>query len=253
MSLLREQTESGAIGILAALPGELKPLVQGWQRNEHGIWHCSLAAEGWGPKTATSRSVFAFAAGMGREAATRGVRALLDEAARRGEPLSTLVSVGWAGALKAEVCPPQAYAVSQVVDARTGERFTTGQASGLRLVTLDHVAGISEKQRLSESYSASLVDMEAATVGRLARLEGLRFLCYKAVSDGATDHLPDFSRFMSQQGQLRMPAFLAHVALRPGYWGNLARMGANSKRAALELARLLMTHLPLDLKQKGDF
>lgn len=241
MSHTTENPACGAIGVVAALPGELKPLVAGWQRLERNLWQGSLAGQ----------TIFAIASGMGREAATRGVRRLLDLAAERKEPLTTLASVGWCGALRCAVKPPEAHRVSEVIDTRTGERFATSQPQGLRLVTLDHVAGVEEKRRLSESYSAQLVDMEAATVARLARLEALRFLCYKAISDGATERLPDFSRFMNRQGALNMPAFLGHVALRPRYWANLARMGANSKQAALQLARLLGEHLPLDAVLKG--
>lgn len=264
MSPSIEPPACGAIGLVAALPGELKPLVVGWQRLERNLWLGKLDQTSLGRLEQTSvgrasaeqdrlrqgslagPSVFAIASGMGRDAATRGVRRLLDLAAERGEPLTTLVSVGWAGALRCSVRPPAAHCVSEVVDTRTGERFATGQPEGLRLVTLDRVAGVEEKRRLSQSYSAQLVDMEAATVARLARLEDLRFLCYKAVSDSATERLPDFSRFMNQQGGLRMPAFLGHVALRPGYWANLVRMGANSKHAAQQLARLLCEHLPQD-------
>ena len=49
------------IAIIAALPGELKPLVRGWQRPEPNLWTGSIAG----------REAIAVAGGMGAEAATR--------------------------------------------------------------------------------------------------------------------------------------------------------------------------------------
>ncbi len=219
-----------SIGIIAALPAELKPLVAGWKQVEPGVWSGNIGG----------RACLAAADGMGHEAAVRACEKVF-AAAEREAAIDTLFSVGWAGSLSCGAKPPDAWAVSEVIDAQTGERFLTepessGQADGIRLVTLDHVAGVEEKRHLAERYQAVMVDMEAATVARLARARGVPFLCCKGISDGATDRLPDFSRFISAQGQLRMPAFLAHVAVRPGYWRNLARMGAHSSQAAENLA-----------------
>jgi adenosylhomocysteine nucleosidase len=112
-------------------------------------------------------------------------------------------------------------------------------AGGMRLVTLDHVAGPNEKRPLAEKHQAVLVDMEAATVARLAVENNVPFYCFKAISDAYTDHLPDFNRFISPVGQLHMPAFLTYAAFHPGYWPALTRLGRNSSRAASNLARLL--------------
>lgn len=212
------------VGIVAALPGELKPLVSGWKKLDGDAWTGALGG----------KECMAVAGGMGSNAATRACEQIF--ASGR---VDALMSVGWAGALSCGVKPPDAYEIEEVIDTRTGERFFTGQEQGLRLVTLDHVAGVAEKRRLAESYRAVMVDMEAATVARLARARDVPFLCCKGISDAATDVLPDFSKFISAKGQLRMPAFLAHVAVRPGYWGNLARMGANSQKAAIALRALI--------------
>jgi adenosylhomocysteine nucleosidase len=212
------------IGIVAAMPGELKPLVSGWNKQDGSMWTGSLAG----------RECVAVAGGMGRAAAARACERIF-----AAGPVDALISVGWAGALSCGVKPPDAFEVKEVVDPQTGERFLTGQEQGLRLVTLDHVAGVKEKRRLAESYRAVLVDMEAATVARLAQERGVAFWCCKGISDGSSDELPDFSLFISAKGQMRMGAFLAHVAVRPRYWRNLARMGSNSAKAAVALGRLI--------------
>ncbi len=214
------------IGIIAALPGELYPLVREWPRTDQvSIGHVGGV------------QCFAACEGMGSRAATRSFAAI-----RAAEPdLDAVVSYGWAGALSCGVKPPGVHSVAEVIDARTGERFETGAerrglGAPLRLVTLDHVAGSGEKRALAERYQAVLADMEAATVGRLARAHGLPFLCVKGVSDGYTDELPDFNRFITAKGQLRTPAFALHALLRPRTWQPLLALGRNSRAAAASLA-----------------
>jgi len=222
------------IGIIAAMPGELKPLVHGWKplrtRNGEAAWIGNM----------DSTECVAVCAGMGQEAAERAC-AIASESA----PLHALVSIGWAGALSCGVQPANAYIVNEVVDAATGERFATTSSfasanpSLLKLVTIDHVAHPAEKRRLAENYRAVLVDMEAATVARFARSRGIAFYCLKAVSDVAGEVLPDFSQYTDDQGQLRLPALLAHVAIRPRYWPGLARIGTNGRKGAVAIAAAL--------------
>ncbi len=217
------------IGIIAALPGEVRPLAREWPRTDHvflghinGV-ECLLACEG-----------------MGGAAAMRSFQAIR----AASTDLGALVSYGWAGALNCGVKPPNVCTVAEAIDARTGERFPTdgaraAEGAPLRLVTLGHVARREEKRPLAERYGASLVDMEAATVGRLARAHGLAFVCLRGVSDGYTDELPDFNRFITHDGQLRTAALALHAAVRPRLWPTLAALGRNSTAAAEALARKL--------------
>jgi len=225
------------IGIVAALRGELHPLVREWPRTDHvSIGELRVSDGG----TANSVQCFAAAEGIGAAAATRSFAALR---AAAGE-LDAIVSYGWVGALSCGVKPPLVYSVAEVVDARTGERFlantqASGPTSALRLVTLDHVARRDEKRALAERYQAVLVDMEAATVARLAQAHGIPFLCLRGISDGYATALPDFNRFITPQGQLRTAAFAASALLQPGSWGSLMELGRNSRAAAEALARAL--------------
>jgi adenosylhomocysteine nucleosidase len=218
------------IAIIAALPGELKPLVRGWQRPEPNLWTGTIAG----------REAIAVAGGMGAEAATRAVARANTKA-----EIDTLISYGWAGALSCAVKPPSVFTITEIVDARTGERFTTDIPSGQRLVTLDHVARSDEKRRLAETYQSVLVDMEAATVARLATARNLAFYCFKGISDAYTDRLPDFAPFIDDRGEFRTAAFVTYAALHPAYWGALRRLGQMSSLAASELA----SFVPQSLKQ----
>jgi adenosylhomocysteine nucleosidase len=222
------------IGIIAAMPAELKPLVEGWKP-----LHLPRGENAW-QGSIEGAACIAVCAGMGKAAAERACATAIREA-----PLNTLVSIGWAGALSCGLQPGDAYVVNEVVDGVSGERFPTqsparaGNAPPLKLVTIDHVALAAEKRRLGESNQAVLVDMEAVTVARFARSQGIPFYCLKAVSDTANEVLPDFSRYTDTQGQLQLAALLAHVAIRPRYWPGLARIGKNGRKGAYAMASAL--------------
>jgi adenosylhomocysteine nucleosidase len=232
------------VAIIAAMAGELKPLVKGWEqefRSGVRLWRKPNDEGEW----------VAACAGAGAEAATRA----LAEVEKDGT-ISEVFSVGWAGALRDEIQPGKAYWVSGVIDARTGENFESGEIEShtgrkskdaarvghpnFRLVTSPVVASAEEKRRLAVSYQASMVDMEAAAVARLAQMRGIPFCCVKGISDGYRDQLPDFTSFISTQGQFSMARFVLFALLHPQYWLALRRMGENSRKAARQINDLLL-------------
>ncbi len=226
------------IAIIAALPRELKPLVA------NGTWRQikseTSVATVWTGSLAGHEAV-AVAGGMGAEAASRAVEIAVSHGSA-----DALISYGLAGAITCAVKPPDAFTISEVVDHSSRQRFSTRHREGLRLVTLDHVVGANEKRPLAETHQAVLVDMEAAAVARAAVERDLPFYCFKSISDGYTDRLPDLNRFITG-GRLRMPAFVAHAAIRPVYWPGLVRLAGNSARAAENLAELLSKSIPAKL------
>jgi len=75
------------VAIIAAMAGELKPLVKGWLHERHGgvdVWRWRFDEGEW----------VAACAGAGVDAATRAFAA----AEKNGAP-DMVISVGWAGAL----------------------------------------------------------------------------------------------------------------------------------------------------------
>jgi adenosylhomocysteine nucleosidase len=214
---------------IAALPGELKPLVRGWPHSaRHGVrfWAQRDAEEEW----------ICACAGMGQDAATRAFAAI-----EEGGPIDLLFSLGWAGALTAEVAPGSVHSVAGVIDARTGERFHCDAGAGdLWLVTSPIVANRAEKLRLASTYKAVLVDMEAAAIARLAQMREIPFYCLKGVSDGFADDLPDFNRFIGPGGRLQLPRFTIFALVRPWLWPSLIRMGDNSRKAADGVAQAVL-------------
>ena len=217
------------IAIIAALPGELKPLVRGWQQAGPNVWAGRIG----------DCEAVAVAGGIGEVGVKRAAERVF-----AGGGLDALVSYGWAGALTCAVKPPTACAISDVIDTEDGATFATKLGKGYRLITLDHVARANEKRGLAEKHQSVLVDMEAATVARIAAERNVAFYCFKGISDGYLDQIPDFSRFIDGVGQLRMAALMAHVAVRPKYWASMQRLGKNSGEAARGLADLFRGSLP---------
>ena len=220
------------IGIIAALPGELKPLVKGWDRLPAAKGSGIQMWQRPGPD-----EVVAVCAGMGAAAARRAFTA-----AEFGGAMDMVCSVGWAGALTAVYEAGATYEIDEVVDAQTGERFTAGE-HGVRLVTTVSVAGADEKRRLGTTYGAALVDMEAAVIARLAQMREIPMRCFKGVSDGMGVELPDMNPFIDVAGQMKMVPFLAYVLLRPGYWGSLMQFGMSSAKAARSLGKTVESWL----------
>ena len=262
------------IAILAAMAGELAPLVKGWQRQrQNGIdlWTRSSGERQW---------TAAFG-GAGQQAATRAFAAV-EQTGR----VDAVLSVGWVGALAEQFVPGRAYRIDGVIDQQTGERFVPDLLTGLPqgpkpgmssqagdvcpesralqpasdedisatrdagavdsrngkiwLVTSSRVADEQAKQRLASTYAAQLVDMEAAAVARLARMRNIPFYAVKGVSDGFHDRLPDFNRFLDASGRFHTGRLVAHVLPRPWHWPALVRMGRQSSQAARAMSTAIL-------------
>jgi len=218
--------------IVAAFPGELKPLVHGWphsSRNGVDFWAQRDAEDEW----------MAACAGAGQAAATRAFAGIED-----GGPIDLVFSIGWAGALRGGLMPGTAHNVAGVIDIQTGERFNCDAEAGeVWLVTSSRVCDEEEKRRLASTYRAGLVDMEAAAIARLAAMREIPFYCIKGVSDGLTARLPDFNHFLSADGKLQLSRLVLFSILRPWYWPALLAMGENSRKASQRIAESLFEFL----------
>jgi adenosylhomocysteine nucleosidase len=213
--------------IIAALPREVKALVRGWQ--EHRLPGKVIAY--------TNDFAVVACAGMGAERATLAVQAALSL-----KPVTVIVSAGLAGACDPSLHVGDIVRAGIVIDAQTGERFTSPLFIQT-LITTSVIAGTREKQRLYDSYQASAVDMEAATVARLAEAHHLSFRAIKSISDEAAFEMQELAQFATADGQFREAAFAAHSALRPQLWPKLFALAGNSKRAVQALTTELESQL----------
>lgn len=222
-----------AIVIIAAMPGELKPLVRSWAALE-----TREGVDGWqhpnGP-------IMAFCGGMGASAAMRAFA----RARQVCEPVR-LISAGWAGALRQDLPAGAVVSASLVRDLRTGEMLTAKGDGGL-LLTAARVATRDEKQRLARTYDGAVaVDMEAATLARLAGAHNLQFHAVKAISDTLDEDLPDLNPFVREDGSFATAKFIASVAAKPRYWGVLARFGKQASLAAENLCAALADEIGIE-------
>jgi adenosylhomocysteine nucleosidase len=201
--------------IIAALPREVKHLVGGWQRHQPADQVVMYSNE---------HAVVAHA-GMGSERAAMAV-----QAAMALRPVTALLSVGLAGGCDPSIRVGDIVRAGVVVDTLSGERFNNTEFRQV-LVSASHIASVREKQRLFASYSASAVDMEAATVARIAQGHNLPFRAIKVISDDASFEMQELGRFATQSGQFRGTAFAAYSVVRPRLWSKLAQLAGNSKLA----------------------
>jgi adenosylhomocysteine nucleosidase len=218
---------SARIAIIAALPREIAALVRGSAPDP--------ALLPRGIHLFRVQNAVMVAAGMGSVRATLAVEAALAEPG-----VELLVSTGLAGACTPELRAGEVAEASVVVDTKTGERFQTiSQAGQVILVTTETIAGVHEKTRLASAYGASLVEMEAATVARLAQARGLPFRAIKGISDAHDFELQSLARFSGKHGSFRTSAFALHTAMRPLSWGKAVQLGRGSSKALAGLERTL--------------
>jgi adenosylhomocysteine nucleosidase len=213
--------------IIAALPREVKHLVRGWQ--EHRLPNKIVLY--------TNDFAVVACAGMGPARATLAVQAAMGM-----KPVTTLLSVGLAGACDPSLKIADIVHAGTVVDTQSGERYSNSQFKQV-LVSAPGIASIKEKRRLYESYRAGAVDMEAATVARIAKAHNLSFQAIKAISDDAGFELRELTRFATKNGQFREAAFAAYSLAQPRLWPKLFHLAVNSKRAIQSLTAELESQL----------
>lgn len=222
-----------AIVIIAAMPGELKPLVRSWAALE-----THEGVDGW---QHPSGPIMAFCGGMGSGAATRSFA----RARQVCEPVQ-LLSVGWGGALREELAPGTVISASMVRDLNTGEMFAAHGSGGL-LLTSARVAVREEKHRLARTYDGSVaVDMEAATLARMADAHSLHFRAIKAISDTLDEDLPDMNPFVRPDGTFATARFVASVSVQPRYWSSLAKFGKQATLAADKLCAVIADEIGIE-------
>lgn len=209
------------IGIVAALPREVAALVVGFtahnEQKQAGI-------QVW-----RSQKAVVVAAGMGAERAMLAVQTALATGS-----VTELYSVGLVGACDPAVHAGSVVEAGTIVDTQTGERYATaaaGSPNAVTLATAPEIASVREKSRLYSAYGASAVDMEAATVARLAMNAHLPFRAIKAVSDDAAFELEGMGKFATKHRHFDTAAFGLHTALRPHTWGKAMQLGRHSGAA----------------------
>lgn len=208
-------------GFVAALEREVSGLVRDWSRTK-----AQSADASW--PIYCSQQAALIAAGTGAERACAAAKLLIEKFAPR-----VLISIGFAGSCRPDLCPGAVLVPESLVEAATGRTFHCAFGQG-QLVTLDRVAGKALKQQAAAQFGAWAVDMEAAGVAAAAAGSGTEFAAIKVISDGAGEDLGFLSSFV-QPGGFETGRFMAFIALRPSLWPAVAALRRNSKLAATAL------------------
>jgi len=221
---------SSRIAIIAALPREIAGLVRGVpadaELRSRGVYLYRLP------------NAVVVVAGMGAERAELAVQAALADSG-----VTLIISTGLAGACTPALRAGEVAEAGIVVDGQSGTRYAAGQGGDLVLVSVGAIANAREKARLARSYLAAMVDMEAATVARLAADKGVSFRAIKGISDAHDFEMEGLPQFAGESGEFRTAAFALHTALRPGSWKKAIHLGRNSQHALAALTKQLLAVL----------
>ncbi len=220
------KTVMSKLAIIAALEREVAPLIRGWQMR-------SLEHDGRQYRLFENGNAVVICGGIGAEAARRATEAVI-----QGVHPTRVLSVGFAGALTSAMKVADVMEPRVVINAADGARTDTGAGQGT-LVSYTAVTDREQKRRLSKSYGAAAVDMEAAAVAQGAQGHGIKFGALKVISDAADFSLPPTEKFVSHDGQFRTASFAFHVAVRPWLWGRTITLAQNSAKASRALSAAL--------------
>jgi adenosylhomocysteine nucleosidase len=226
------------VAIIAALEREVRPLVRRWSHRELMAQMGVVRPSDPGTKAAAFSSfvngnALIVCSGIGPTLARQAAVAVF-----ASERPRLVVSAGLAGALDPKLKVGQILHPETVVDLATGARFDSGGADGV-LVSVGSVLDRDAKRRLSGSFGADAVDMEAAAVAMVAGQHHCPFLALKSVSEPADFPMPCFDGFIDSRGRVRTFSFVAASAVRPKRWPVLVRLRRNTAHASQELCRAL--------------
>jgi len=218
------------LAIVAALEREIRPLVRNWRvhESEHA---------GKRFRFFETDQCVAVCGGIGQEAARRATAALI----ARYLP-TKILSVGFAGALDANLKIGRVLEVHQLIDARDGSRKETGPGTAV-LISFSSIAGEEQKSKLASAYQAQIVDMEAAGVARAAEAQGIEFGVVKVVSDELGFPMLPMDRFIDGDGRFHGGQFATYAAIRPWLWARVLRLAKDSSRAANSLCTYLRDNI----------
>lgn len=182
-----------------------------------------------------------FLAGLGASRASFAAWALV----RNG--VTALVSWGFAGGLLpgfspgSLILPESVVAADQSiyrVDAVWHERLSNRLKPpvhlhrGILAESTVVAANGAEKRRLFRLTNASAVDMESASIARVAREAGVSFVVIRAITDPAEIEIPPVAlNSIDDFGRVRLPRLLSHLATHPFELPALLRLAQNFRAA----------------------
>lgn len=227
------------VAILVALSLEAAPLLERLQDP------VKLTASA-GPKITLGqlqqRRVAVVATGVGKDAAIRGARLMIE-----GHRPGLVVAAGLCGGLASDLARGDVVVASSVTRAGSPEHhpaelsawLAAGGYRHVRVVTADRVVDTPEAKRdLRAATAADVVDMESWWIADVAEAEGTPWAVVRSISDTADERIP---QDVAKLASLTHPARLAGAAARllfsrPTAIADLAQLREHACSAADRLA-----------------
>ena len=188
--------------------------------------------------------------GMGGSRAEAAARKLLENGAK------ALVSWGFAGGLLPALLPGTVLIPEKIVtadgavyfpDLPWSRQLRDGLAGevDLREGTIAESAGVAasaaEKRLLLRRTAASAVDMESASLARVAKESRAPFLAIRAITDSARSDIPRCAlESIDEFGRVAFSSLLWGVFRRPAEFFALVRMGREVRAGEAALARVAL-------------
>jgi len=189
--------------------------------------------------------------GMGRDAAERAARALVDAG------VIALMTFGMAGGLDPALEAGSVVLPSELI-AADGTRFLASRSwrervaaavgplravsSGSLLTSARAIDTPADKSAAFRDTGAAAVDMESAAVAAIALRHNLPFIAVRVIVDTAADALPRAVVNASRAGRVQIGRLMAGLILAPAEIGALIRL-VQRYRIAMRSLRAIGAHL----------
>lgn len=168
------------------------------------------------------REVLLGLTGIGKRQAETAGRYILENF-----EITYVVSFGFCGALTDRyrvgevVMCNELMTISELPLLRADWKILQGwEAPHCRGVTVDRPVTVpADKKKLGIDLQADIVDMESYWIGSLARAREVPFTVVRSVTDGQDDRLPDFGRFLRDNGTVRIGGAIRYFLAHPMLWG----------------------------------
>ncbi len=167
--------------------------------------------------------------------------------------VTSLVSWGCAGGLLPGAAPGT-LVVPEIIIAIDGSRYFVDRLwrekvigklggsipflSGALVESATVLTTCADKSALFHQSEAAAVDMESASIARVAQEAGLSFLALRAITDDAEAELPwNITHFIDEFGRIRIFTLLSRVVAQPAQIRRLLRMSRSFRAAAATLKK----------------
>lgn len=236
------------IGLIAAMPDEIRPLlrlVKPWERSRSGRFPL------WRLRTGDT-DLCLVESGMGVDRAATATEALVAAASP-----AVIISFGFGGAalpglpvgelavgMSSWLAGPQGLVPCRGIDrtlakglAAELDRRCGGVARGDIITSTRILRKGDLAQRLQATIASPILDMETAAVAEVCHRHGIPLVALRAISDDAAEELAfSLDEFTDSEMAIRPLKVLATIACKPWIIPQLLRLARNSRAAGKRLA-----------------